>query len=301
MNDKTYSISVVLPNYNGKGLLKNNLPSLVKALDGIEHEIIVVDDCSSDDSVAYLAATYPDIIVIQNEVNQGFATTCNKGIRAARNELLCVSNTDVTFTGNYFTCMLHEFEDKDLFAVKGDILNYASSYEDVLNIDRTTAMYYKRGFLRFDTSKPMTERAVLTATSGQFVSLGCCFVCRSQMMLELGGYDAIYSPFYWEDSDLAQRALKKGFKLLYLPEAKVYHQASSTIGSYRSNSLRRVISNRNKFIFTWRHMDSFAMITSHVMVTVLNVLFRWITLDWKYYTALYKAVFRVTTFREQDP
>ena len=294
MND---SISVILPNYNGRGLLEKNIPSLFQALGDIDNEIIVIDDCSSDDSVQFLKETYPAIKVIRNKINLGFSATCNKGIKAAKLNLLCVVNTDVTFTPDYFTIMIREFDDTSLFAVKGDIVNYDKSFDDVINVDRTTTLYYKRGFLRFDTRTPFTSRTVMTKKSSQFVALGCCFVCDREMMLQLKGFDEIYSPFYWEDSDLAQRALEIDFKLLYLPESKVFHQASSTISNYRSNAQRRLVSNRNKFLFSWQHLDSKTFWMSHVPTTALNLLVRWLIIDWKYYVAFYNALNRKLTFQ----
>ena len=294
MND---SISVILPNFNGRGLLEKNIPSLIEALGDIDNEIIVIDDCSSDDSVQFLKETYPAIKVIRNEINLGFSATCNKGIKAAKLNLLCVVNTDVTFTPDYFTNMIREFDDTSLFAVKGDIVNYDKSFDDVINIDRTTTLYYKRGFLRFDTRTPFTSRTVMTKKNSQFVALGCCFVCNREMMLQLKGFDEIYSPFYWEDSDLAQRALESDFKLLYLPESKVFHQASSTISNYRSNAQRRLVSNRNKFLFSWQHLDSKTFWMSHVPTTALNLLVRWLIIDWKYYVAFYNALNRKLTFQ----
>ena len=157
-----HSISVILPNYNGRHLLEQNIPSLLKALDGLEHEIIVIDDCSPDDSIQFLEQTYPEIRVIKSDVNSGFSVTCNKGVQAATNELLCVVNTDVTFTLDYFTTLLSEFEDPDVFAVKGDIMNYDTTIEHPINTDRTTLIYYRRGFLRFDTKSPLTSRTVIS-------------------------------------------------------------------------------------------------------------------------------------------
>ncbi|MDT8283027.1 MAG: glycosyltransferase family 2 protein, partial [Gammaproteobacteria bacterium] len=280
----------------GAGLLEKNLPALLEAIEGFEHEIIVIDDCSNDNSISFLEQTYPDITVIQNEVNLGFSATCNKGIHAARLELLCVVNTDVTFTQDYFKKTIKEFDDASLFAVKGDIINYNSSFDDVINIDRTTLLYYKRGFLRFGTKTPLTERTLITGDDAQFVGLGCCFVCRREQMLELGGFDEIYSPFYWEDCDLGRRAMQKGLKLLYLPTAKVFHQTSSTISNYRSHSQRRLVSNRNKFLFTWRHLEKRRLLLSHAPVTLLNLLSRWLILDWKYYAAFFMAIVRQIKF-----
>lgn len=291
-----HPVSIILPNYNGAGLLEKNLPSLLEAIDGFEHEIIVIDDCSSDNSVSFLEQTYPDIKVIKNAANLGFSATCNKGIYAARMELLCVVNTDVTFTPDYFTIAIKEFDDASLFAIKGDIINYNSSFEDVIDINSTARLYYKRGFLRFDTKTPLTKRTLISGDIEQFVGLGCCFVCRREQILELDGFDEIYSPFYWEDGDLGLRAVQKGFNLLYLPEAKVFHQSSSTISNYRSHNQRRLVSIRNKFLFTWRHLDKKRMWLSHVPTVALNLLSRWLILDWKYYAAFFYATKRQLQF-----
>ena len=291
------SISVVLPNFNGRNLLQKNLPSLITALGDFDYEIIIVDDCSSDDSVKFLKETYPEIKIICNEINLGFSATCNKGINTAKLKLLCVVNTDVTFTPDYFTNMIREFEDASLFAVKGDIINYNQSFDDVINIDRTTTLYYKRGFLRFDTSNPLTQRTSLSGADDIFVALGCCFVCNREMMIKLHGFDEIYSPFYWEDSDLARRAMSSGYKLLYLPKSVVYHQASSTIANYRSNVQRHLVSNRNKFLFSWRHLDTKTFWISHLPTTALSLLVRWLIIDWKYYVAFYNALIRKLTFQ----
>ena len=286
------SISVILPNFNGRQLLEKNLPSVVKALTDFEHEIIIVDDCSTDDSVSFLKETYPEIRVVQNRENMGFSSTCNAGIYAAKNTLLCIVNTDVTFTADYFSNMKDEFEDPSLFAIKGDIVNYTDSYDDVFSIDKTTHYYYKRGFIRFDTNNTVSTRTSMTNDGTQYIGLGCCFVCDRKKMLQLKGFDEIYSPFYWEDSDLALRALKQGFKLLYLPESKVYHQTSSTLSKHRSNTRRKLVSNRNKFLFTWQHLDRYRLYTSHIPITVFNLLFRWLKLDWRYYAAFFWALAR---------
>jgi len=299
-NSIKHTISVILPNYNGRHLLEKNIPSLLDALAGIEHEIIVIDDCSPDDSVQFLEKTYHEIKVIKSTINSGFSVTCNKGIRAAKLDLLCIVNTDVTFTPDYFTNLLPEFDNPALFAVKGDIINYDKSFDDILNIDRTTLIYYRRGFLRFDTKTPLTSRTLIADNDTQLVFLGCCFVCDRKMMLQLKGFDEIYSPFYWEDADLAQRALENGFKLLYLPESRVYHKASSTIGDYRSNTLRRLVSNRNKFLFSWRHLGARKILLSHIPVTMINLPFRWLVLDWKYYAAFFWAMARKLQFYRQS-
>ena len=287
------SISVIIPNYNGHDLLEKNIPSLLSALNNLDFEIIVVDDCSTDDSVQFLKESYPDIIIIKNNKNQGFSATCNKGIFASKKHLLCLTNTDVTFTEDYFSNAFPYFQNPDVFAVKGDIINYTNNKTNIVNKEATSLLYYKRGFLRFNQRiKPDTNKFTGNI-NGQFVLLGCCFVCTREIMLELNGYNEIFSPFYWEDADLAIRALRKNYKLIYAPECEIFHQTSSTISRNRSNIRRRLTSNRNKFLFTWLHLHKPLNIVQHILFTILSLFSRWIILDWKYY---YSFIWAVTRF-----
>jgi GT2 family glycosyltransferase len=288
--DHNQSISVVLPNYNGRQLLEKNLPSLIKAIETFEHEIIVVDDHSTDDSISFLKTAYPHIKIIENRQNHGFSFSCNRGIDATRNYYTCISNTDVTFTENFFSNAIKNFTSPDVFAVKGDIINYYDNVDNILNIERTSLLYYKRGFLRFNQKIEPSSNKFYPEINSQFVLLGCCFVCKNDILKDLGGYDEIYSPFYWEDADLAQRALEKGYTLKYDDTCKIYHEVSATISNNVSNVKRRLVSNRNKFIFTWRHLKGVEKWLSHVLYTVLNLLIRWLTLDWKYYVAFISAL-----------
>lgn len=292
ITNKHISISIILPNYNGRDLLKNNIPSIISAAQGFDYEIIVVDDCSSDDSLQFLTTNHPQITVIENEINMGFSRTCNKGIYASSKDLICITNTDVTFTDDYLINATRLFTSPDIFAVKGDIINYRQNFNDIINTERTCLLHYKRGFLRFNHKVEPEHIFSSSNLNTQFVLLGCCFVCRRDTLQKLKGFDEIYSPFYWEDSDLAQRALESGYKLIYSEKCKVYHQLSATINTYRSKNQRLLASNRNKFLFTWRHLSGFNNWLIHFSYTLLNLLTRWITLDWKYYVGFFRAIVR---------
>lgn len=293
------SVSIILPNFNGRSLLLSNIPSIVIALENAkcDYEVIVVDDCSTDDSVDMLKKDFPFVKVIVNKINQGFSYTCNKGIFAAKNSILCIVNTDVTFTPDYFTNGIRYFDDENIFALKGNIVNYQNNINEIVSIEKTAQLFIKRGLLRFDKKVEYVPDSFTGEISGQFVLLGCCFMCSREKALELKGFDEIYSPFYWEDSDLALRALRKGFKLIYEPSCVVYHKTSSTIPNYRSSTKIKLTSNRNKFIFSWKYLKGTKQWLSHIFYTFLNLSTRWIILDWKYYVAFFNALQRIKQLR----
>lgn len=290
-----HSISVILPNYNGKDLLISNIPPLIASLENANctYEIIVVDDCSTDESINILATNFPDVKVIENTMNLGFSGTCNKGVFAAKYPLLSIVSTDVTVTDDYFKNAFPYFENSNLFALKGNIINYNSSFEDIVNIEGTSLMYFKRGFLKFNQRIEYKKNSFTGKIGGQFVLLGCVFICDREKMLKLNGFNELFSPYYWEDSDLAIRALRSGYELAYEPQCIVYHKTSSTISSYTSNNKRRIISVRNKFLFTWSHLEGFEQWMIHILFTVINFSTRWIILDWKYYISLFRAIKRI--------
>ena len=282
--------SVVLPNYNGRDLLKKNLPSLLDALSeaNLPYEIIVSDDCSTDDSVEYLKHSCPMIMIVSTPKNSGFSTACNTGIARARYRYTCIVNTDVTFDLHYFKNSIQYFENSNLFAIKGDIVNYREKPDDVLNIDKEIVAYFKRGLIKFKTG----EQRNMIRYDHSLVLLGCCFVCRTNLIKKLGGFDERFSPYFWEDFDLALTALEKGYDLVYASDCRIYHQLSSTINKTQSDIKKRVISNRNKFILTWKHLDTPARWAVHVFFVLASLGIRWIKLDWRYYVSFFYALFR---------
>src|SRR5215212_5013424 len=119
-------ISVVIPNYNGVTLLPQVLPTVFTALGntGLAGEVIVVDDCSSDDSVIFLKNNFNSVQVIINEKNSGFSVSSNKGIRAAKHDLVLLLNSDVKLEPGYFNHLLPYFNDPEIFGVMGRIVGW---------------------------------------------------------------------------------------------------------------------------------------------------------------------------------
>lgn len=293
-------ISIVIPNYNGQGLLEENLPSLIMALDNtnLSYQVIISDDASTDQSIDFIKKNYPKIEILTTKLNSGFSTTCNRGIMHAKFTITCVTNSDVTFDKDYFKNGIEYFSDENLFAVKGDIYNYSGEKSNITSIDKATQTYFKRGFIRFNTDIIADNSKFGSEIGNQYVALGCCFIANTKLLQSIRGYNEIYSPYYWEDSDLALVALEKGYSLKYVPECIVYHKASSTIAATQNNYKRKLISNRNKFIFSWLHMKSWNMWSAHLLYVLFGLMTRWIIIDTRFYLSLSFALFRITKFKK---
>ena len=119
-------VSVVIPNYNGRKLLAKNLPAVFQACQNWGKdlpagrqvwEIIVVDDASTDSSIAFLKKEYSLIKVVRHQQNQRFAMVCNSGVQAAQGEVVILLNNDVRPAINFLKPLLAHFENDDVFAV----------------------------------------------------------------------------------------------------------------------------------------------------------------------------------------
>lgn len=248
-------ISIVIPTWNGKELLKRNLPSLIEAIKyyGEEYEIILVDDASTDGSSDFISRTYPFIKVTRSEKRQGFPVSANRGVMESKHALVLLLNTDMSVDRDFLSPLLHYFDDDTTFAVSSTTLAPSGG-----NLTRAHVMEFKYGFLR-EVYIPDDRPSFAFGASG-----GHALFSREKF-IQLGGFDDIYSPFYYEDADLSYRAWKRGYRIYYEPRSIVYHKHQATIGKAFSKSYIRFISNRNKLIFLWGNLTDSNFLLQHFL------------------------------------
>lgn len=262
------TISVVLPNFNGKDLLESYLPFTFEALNNsqVEFEIIVVDDASTDQSSPFLKQVYPEIKLIQNEVNKGFSYSCNVGIREAKNELVLLLNSDVKLTPNYLEKLIPYFQDTDTFGVMGKILNISG---DKIEVAAKVPKF--NGFKLKSDKQVFPKNTISNKIPTTFLSGANCLLDRNKL-LELNGFDEIYSPFYTEDLDLSIRAWKLGWKCYYEHEASCFHVGSHTTKSFFQKVKIKEIYFRNRMIFHAIHMNRKDLKRWQIQLLILEVL-----------------------------
>lgn len=271
------SVSVVIPTYNGLELLKKNLPQLIDALrhSGVEWEIIVVDDASTDASVDFLHEKFPCVSVFRNEMNQGFAETINRGISAARHEIVMALNNDVVVEKDLFDKLLPRFADPDVFAVTPNIIDPRNgSNQAIWKLEKQGVCWYS------DTCLQLPEIALDREIPLFFSSGGASCFDRNKL-LQLGGFDPIYKPFYAEDVDLSYRAWKAGWKCVLEPAAMVWHESSSTIRKYNKRRKIKLLAVKNKIIFLWLNITDNKLILLYVLFFIPSLL--WDILSFRKY------------------
>lgn len=248
---KKFSISVVIPNYNGKHLLEANLPSVVKALQFIqtEYEIILVDDASSDGSVEFIQHNYPDVQLFVNDKNKGFSPTVNKGVFEAKYDLVLALNSDVQLSEDYFVEQLKYFEKTDTFGVMGKIVDHSGTQlQDAAKLPKVSFKGIKGSYNYIPNILPVS-----TWLPSFFLS-GANALMDRKKLIELNGFDEIFAPFYFEDADLGIRAWRVGWKCYFEPSAVCMHELSSTISKLKSEKVKTIIE-RNRIQFNYLHLE----------------------------------------------
>jgi GT2 family glycosyltransferase len=277
-NNKTNrGISVVIPNYNGRQLLEQNLSFTYAALKAanIKYEVIVSDDASTDESVAFITENYPDIILIENLHNGGFSVNINRGIAAASLELVLLLNSDIKLSEEYFKTQLQYFDSPNTFGVMGQVLDEASG--QVLE----ACKYPLSSFFKINHFKNIQSDKSNTYT---YYLSGANALVAKDKLLELEGFNELFSPYYHEDLDLSLRAWENGWKCYYDCSAICRHAVSTTIKAYSSKKAIKVISTRNKLLLHYFHHTGIRLYLWQ-LVTLLSLLVRWITGKFYYYKA----------------
>lgn len=287
-------LTVLIPNYNGAALLLRTLPQLLNSATRAtkSFEVLIVDDASTDNSeyvVKQIQRKWPQLVWLSKHRNEGFSATCNRGIAESKGKWVCVANSDAEFELEYFDRALAPLRSGEACGVKGRIINYSQDREQPDSIDRTTKLYLRKGWA---TGSP--EHKQVHHRFESICKLGCCFVMDRTSLQSLGGYDAQYSPFYWEDTDLGWRAEQAGHHVQYVDEAIIYHQESSTMRALPRQRQRRIsrIYRRNRLLLTWRLTSTPLDWMQHVLWHGLYWATRWLTADFSYYHAFVSAVFR---------
>jgi len=285
LSEKTSAVSVVIPNYNGRDLLRDNLPSIFHALEtwGGTWELIVVDDCSSDDSCRVITEQFPAARLLVNSTNSGFSKTCNIGMATARFPVLLCINTDVRVAENLIGPLLSHFNQDDVFAVTPRIV-----VEREGKNQGSVSGAFRRGFL-----KGAFARAVEGSSGGEnLYAIGACVAYDAEKFRSLGGYSEIYSPYLFEDVDIAYRAWKRGWKSLHEPGATTWHFSNATLGRVKRRR-NKVIYYRNRFIFHWVNLSDPSFVAMNLVNTFIRLLFSFLWCNIVYYEAFWGALKRL--------
>jgi GT2 family glycosyltransferase len=233
---------VVVVNWNRRELLRACLASLA-AQDGVEFEVIVVDNGSTDGSAEMLRREFAalerfPLRVIENADNRGFCAANNQGIGATKADFIALLNNDAEASPGWLAALLGAFSRDDLGMAASKIL----VWENPAQIDKAGHLIYPDGQNR--------GRGAGETDHGQYDRLeealwpdGCAAMYRRAMLEEMGGFDEDFFA-YADDAELGLRARMAGWECLYIPRAVVRHHRGATLGVLSMRRIELIERNR---------------------------------------------------------
>lgn len=222
-------VSVVILNWNGKDFLEKFLPQVIQYSSG--HEIIVADNHSTDDSVAFVKEKFPEVSIIENESNGGFAKGYNDALKQVKSKYYILLNSDIEVTPKWIDPMLQFLEENDHVAgCQPKIL----AYHDQQKFEHAGAA---GGFLD-KNYYPFCRGRIFEHTENDakqyddnariFWASGAALMIRSELYHKAGGLDEDFFA-HMEEIDLCWRTQNMGYEFYCIPSSHVFHVGGGTL------------------------------------------------------------------------
>lgn len=259
-------VSIVIVNYNGKAYLKECLQSL-RDVEYTHIEILLVDNGSSDDSLAYVRRHFPSVKIIECKENSGFAGGNNIGMKKARGAYILMLNNDTKVNKNFIGELVNVFEhDKSIGAAQSKLL----MMDDPALLDSVGAFQTPIGFLyHYGYAKKNTSTYEKSITL--YSAKGACMMVRrdvlERILIDGDVFDKNYFA-YFEETDLCHRIWLAGYKVVFVPTSIVLHKMGAT-SQQMDNAFVQFHSFKNRihsYIKNYGAVSFLCMFPAHMAV-----------------------------------
>ena len=250
------NVAIAILNYNGKNHLETFLPSVIQNSE--QATIYVIDNASSDDSITFLNSTYPEIKIIENSANFGFAGGYNEGMKTINEELVVLLNSDVEVTKNWLNPLIESMNNASIAGCQPKIKSYLE--REKFEHAGACGGFIDKNYFPFCRGRILNhieiDKEQYDNPKNVFWVSGAAFMIRNSIFKERGGFDADFFA-HMEEIDLCWRIQKSGKSFLVIPQSEVYHLGGGTLG-YESptklylnfrNNLYMIIKNHSGYLF----------------------------------------------------
>ena len=242
--DAAVDVSIVIVSYNVREYLAACLRSLDKGAEELRTEVIVVDNASRDGSADRVARSFPQVRLLRNDENVGFARAINRGLAVARGGWLLLLDPDTIVPPGALDALVAAAERWPEVGVAGPALSDPTTGERQASF--RPFVTWRVAFAQHTVAKPFLRRRQTPRftpvadrpTDGGFL-IGACLLIRRGVFTQVGGLDEGYFLFC-EDMDYCRRAIQAGWKLLLTSEARVLHHEGKSAEQETPASMRLV-------------------------------------------------------------
>jgi len=260
----TEKVTIIIVNWDGKHLLAECLPTVIEAVkhDGCNHEVLVVDNGSTDGSVDFIHHNFASVRVLRLDRNYGFIGGNNRGVAAVQSDIVVLLNNDMAVDRGFLRPLLEGFRDPSVFAVTSQIF-FADPQRRREETGKTRARFENGAFYLWHDDIRQNDEAQ-DRIPVFWAGGGSCAI-RRERYLEIGGLDSLYRPFYVEDADISYQAWKRGWKCLLAPSSRVIHKHRSTTKAKFGLDFVENTIRKNQYLFIWKNVTDIAMLFEHVV------------------------------------
>lgn len=270
-------VSIIIVNWNTKSLLQNCIASVYKQQDNVKCEIIVVDNASTDGSIEMIETNFPQIALIKNSKNRGFASANNQGIAVAKGRYVLLLNSDTIILNNAISKTV-SFADNNPFAavVACKVLNPDMSlqptcfmFPSILNMVLSSSYLYKI-FPRskFFGREQMTWWDRNTVKEVDVVT-GCFMLVRRKAIEQIGLMDERFF-MYGEETDWCYRFKQAGWKIIFAPVSEIIHIGNQSAKLHPSSMLLQL--RGSILIFMQKHRGPMQYAFACILVSAFYAL-----------------------------
>ncbi len=221
-------VAVVILNWNGQKYLEQFLPSVIKHSGNAR--IIVADNASTDDSVAFVQANYPQIEIVVNDENGGFAKGYNDAFKKIDAEYYLLLNSDIEVTPNWLTPLLEQMKDPKVAGCQPKVKAFHNQHS--FEHAGASGGYLDRNYFPFCRGRIFlsveSDQGQYDGETEVFWASGACLLIRSELFHKVGGFDEEFFA-HMEEIDLCWRLKKMNYKFMVCPQSTVFHIGGGTL------------------------------------------------------------------------
>lgn len=236
-------------------MTKNTLNSVFKKTEGLNYEIILIDNASTDGSLEFFEKNYKDrIIFIKNNKNLGFGRANNKGIEIAKGKYVFLLNSDTILVNNAIKILFDYIEKNKKCGICGGNLYNAKMEATHSYLKKLPDIYFEINY-NFNYLKKIFKRIVNKRDDFNYLSFpievgyitGADLFIRRELLKKLGGFDQDFF-MYSEEAELTYRVKKLGYRVMSVPQAKIIHlEGKST--KFKEKKLRMFLESKYKYYY----------------------------------------------------
>lgn len=263
-------VAVVILNWNGKKFLEKFLPSVI-ANSG-DAEIVIADNASSDDSVEWIKKNYPNLRIILNNYNGGFAKGYNDALSEIDAEYYVLLNSDIEVSEKWLEPMVELLDRRDdVAACQPKILSYyQKDHFEYAGAAGGFIDYYGYPFCRGRVFMSLEkDKGQYDDETEVFWATGACLMIRSKCFHDIGGLDDDFFA-HMEEIDLCWRLKNAGYKIMVTGKSHIYHVGGGTLP--KKSSMKTYLNFRNNFILLYKNLPASRLIP----VFAVRILLDWV-------------------------